>query len=257
MMLGAGRNRAEDRVDHAVGVVVRAPVGERVKAGDAVLEVHYRDEATLGGGTTPLARGGDRRGRTADGRGLDPGRSPSGERRRVSDPVLTRPRHRVAHATPLAGATSTRTTRAVAAVPVAHSATGRSRCTARTVGMSSALSRSSPALTTRNLTAGRHLPVHHQELQHDRPAAGWPGSTSRPSRPATGPRRARRTGLAGTFPEGRRPSARCTGPAPRAGDTRGPRPRPGSACCRVKQGPLAERRGWRPEVPAASPRAKR
>jgi pyrimidine-nucleoside phosphorylase len=47
MMLGAGRNRAEEPVDHAVGVVIRARVGEQVKAGDAVLEVHYRDEAAL------------------------------------------------------------------------------------------------------------------------------------------------------------------------------------------------------------------
>jgi pyrimidine-nucleoside phosphorylase len=47
MMLGAGRNRAEDRVDHAVGVIVRAPVGEAICPGDAILEVHYRDEATL------------------------------------------------------------------------------------------------------------------------------------------------------------------------------------------------------------------
>jgi pyrimidine-nucleoside phosphorylase len=46
-VLGAGRNRAEDPVDHAVGVTVRAPVGRAVKAGDAILEVHYRDEATL------------------------------------------------------------------------------------------------------------------------------------------------------------------------------------------------------------------
>lgn len=47
MVLGAGRHRAEDRVDHAVGVVVRAHVGAPVTAGDPVLEVHYRDEATL------------------------------------------------------------------------------------------------------------------------------------------------------------------------------------------------------------------
>jgi pyrimidine-nucleoside phosphorylase len=48
MRLGAGRNRAEDPVDHGVGVVVRAPVGARVDAGDPVLEVHYRDERLLG-----------------------------------------------------------------------------------------------------------------------------------------------------------------------------------------------------------------
>jgi pyrimidine-nucleoside phosphorylase len=47
MLLGAGRNRAEDKVDHAVGVVIRAYVGELVKAGDTILEVHYRDETTL------------------------------------------------------------------------------------------------------------------------------------------------------------------------------------------------------------------
>ncbi|QDU22774.1 thymidine phosphorylase [Urbifossiella limnaea] len=47
MVLGAGRRRAEDAVDHAVGVIVRAAVGEQVKAGDTVFEVHYRDAATL------------------------------------------------------------------------------------------------------------------------------------------------------------------------------------------------------------------
>lgn len=47
MLLGAGRNRAEDKVDHAVGIVIRAHVGEQVKVGDTILEVHYRDESTL------------------------------------------------------------------------------------------------------------------------------------------------------------------------------------------------------------------
>jgi len=47
MMLGAGRNRAEDKVDPAVGVIVRALVGEPVKSGDSILEVHYRDDQTL------------------------------------------------------------------------------------------------------------------------------------------------------------------------------------------------------------------
>jgi pyrimidine-nucleoside phosphorylase len=40
--LGAGRDRAEDAVDPAVGLVVHAKPGDRVKAGDAVLELHYR-----------------------------------------------------------------------------------------------------------------------------------------------------------------------------------------------------------------------
>lgn len=46
MMLGAGRQRAEDAVDHAVGVEVTMP-GELVGPHDALCVVHYRDEATL------------------------------------------------------------------------------------------------------------------------------------------------------------------------------------------------------------------
>jgi len=42
MVLGAGRNRAEDSVDHAVGAVVHARFGSRVKSGDALVELHYR-----------------------------------------------------------------------------------------------------------------------------------------------------------------------------------------------------------------------
>jgi pyrimidine-nucleoside phosphorylase len=56
MILGAGRNRAEDRVDHAVGVIVRAAVGERVAKGEPILDVHYRDEATLAA-AMPVLRG--------------------------------------------------------------------------------------------------------------------------------------------------------------------------------------------------------
>ena len=47
MLLGAGRDRTEDTVDPAVGAVVRAHLGEAVKAGDALAEVHYRDAARL------------------------------------------------------------------------------------------------------------------------------------------------------------------------------------------------------------------
>jgi pyrimidine-nucleoside phosphorylase len=45
--LGAGRDRVEDGVDPAVGVIVLARPGDRVKAGDALLELHYRDSARL------------------------------------------------------------------------------------------------------------------------------------------------------------------------------------------------------------------
>ncbi len=46
-MLGGGRNRAEESIDHAVGVIVRAKPGERVVEGQTVFEVHFRDRATL------------------------------------------------------------------------------------------------------------------------------------------------------------------------------------------------------------------
>ncbi len=45
-MLGGGRNRAEDSIDHSVGVVVHANVGEPVGPGLLTYEVHYRDAAT-------------------------------------------------------------------------------------------------------------------------------------------------------------------------------------------------------------------
>jgi pyrimidine-nucleoside phosphorylase len=42
--LGAGRLRKEDRIDHAAGFVVEAPVGARVRAGDALVTVHARTQ---------------------------------------------------------------------------------------------------------------------------------------------------------------------------------------------------------------------
>jgi pyrimidine-nucleoside phosphorylase len=42
--LGAGRRRKGDPIDPAVGVVIRAKVGDRVQAGDPIGEVHARDE---------------------------------------------------------------------------------------------------------------------------------------------------------------------------------------------------------------------
>ena len=47
LLLGAGRMRAEDRVDHAVGIHVAAKPGDTVKHGESPLfRVHYRDEAS-------------------------------------------------------------------------------------------------------------------------------------------------------------------------------------------------------------------
>lgn len=47
LLLGAGRQTAEEAVDHSVGVVVEAKPGEPVVPGATVFTVHYRDEATL------------------------------------------------------------------------------------------------------------------------------------------------------------------------------------------------------------------
>jgi thymidine phosphorylase len=47
MVLGAGRQRVEDRIDPGVGITVLAPPGVAVRAGDPILELHYRESATL------------------------------------------------------------------------------------------------------------------------------------------------------------------------------------------------------------------
>ena len=45
--LGAGRDRVEDAIDPGVGIMVLAPPGRAVRAGDPVLELHYRARARL------------------------------------------------------------------------------------------------------------------------------------------------------------------------------------------------------------------
>jgi len=45
--LGAGRDRVEDRVDPAVGIIVVAKPGDAVRAGEPILELHYRDRGRL------------------------------------------------------------------------------------------------------------------------------------------------------------------------------------------------------------------
>lgn len=47
MMLGAGRDRVEDAIDPAVGVIVLAHRGETVRAGDGLAEVRYGADARL------------------------------------------------------------------------------------------------------------------------------------------------------------------------------------------------------------------
>ena len=43
VILGAGRDRVEDPVDHGVGIMVLAKPGDQLSKGDPVLELHYRD----------------------------------------------------------------------------------------------------------------------------------------------------------------------------------------------------------------------
>lgn len=47
MLLGAGRNRVEDSVDHSAGGMVLAKCGQAIKAGDPLFELHYRDGTNL------------------------------------------------------------------------------------------------------------------------------------------------------------------------------------------------------------------
>jgi len=54
MKLGAGRNRAEDRVDHAVGITLLVKPGDFVNPGDLLFTLHYRDEATRAEATALL-----------------------------------------------------------------------------------------------------------------------------------------------------------------------------------------------------------
>jgi pyrimidine-nucleoside phosphorylase len=47
VLLGAGRDRVDDAVDPAVGILLTAKPGTRVSAGDPILDVHYREPAKL------------------------------------------------------------------------------------------------------------------------------------------------------------------------------------------------------------------
>jgi len=47
MLLGAGRERAEDTVDHTAGIVLNRKVGDRVQADEPIAMFHYNDEKRL------------------------------------------------------------------------------------------------------------------------------------------------------------------------------------------------------------------
>mgnify|MGYP000057316651 CR=1 FL=1 len=49
MLLGGGRAKKGDRIDHAVGVVLHAKIGDQVVAGQPLFTIHANDEARLSG----------------------------------------------------------------------------------------------------------------------------------------------------------------------------------------------------------------
>ena len=46
-MLGGGRDKVDDDIDPAVGIMIAATVGDAVRAGDPVLRVQYRSRTKL------------------------------------------------------------------------------------------------------------------------------------------------------------------------------------------------------------------
>ena len=47
MMLGAGRERVDGKIDPAVGLVLLRKVGEPVRAGEPLVQVHYNKDERL------------------------------------------------------------------------------------------------------------------------------------------------------------------------------------------------------------------
>jgi thymidine phosphorylase len=54
MLLGGGRARKGDRVDHAVGIVLQAKIGHHVVEGQPLLTIHADDKAKLAGASQRL-----------------------------------------------------------------------------------------------------------------------------------------------------------------------------------------------------------
>lgn len=47
MMLGGGREKKGDPIDHAVGVILHTKMGDWVNSGDVLCEIHVNDERRL------------------------------------------------------------------------------------------------------------------------------------------------------------------------------------------------------------------
>jgi pyrimidine-nucleoside phosphorylase len=48
MLLGGGRERKEDSIDPAVGLVLKKKVGDAVEAGESLCSLHYNSEVRVG-----------------------------------------------------------------------------------------------------------------------------------------------------------------------------------------------------------------
>jgi pyrimidine-nucleoside phosphorylase len=46
-MLGGGREKKEDTIDHAVGLEFRKRIGDRVEKGEPLATIHYNSDAKL------------------------------------------------------------------------------------------------------------------------------------------------------------------------------------------------------------------
>jgi thymidine phosphorylase len=46
--LGAGRSRVGDAIDHGVGIVAKARLGDAIRVGDTLLELHHRGGRGVG-----------------------------------------------------------------------------------------------------------------------------------------------------------------------------------------------------------------
>ncbi len=47
MALGSGRERKEDAIDYAVGIVINKKAGQKVNRGDSLATLHYNSDARL------------------------------------------------------------------------------------------------------------------------------------------------------------------------------------------------------------------
>ena len=47
MLIGAGRERMDSKIDPAVGIVLEHKVGDRIQAGERLCTIYYNEEAHL------------------------------------------------------------------------------------------------------------------------------------------------------------------------------------------------------------------